>query len=319
MGVLVLVILARWDCNSGVRSPALRLHHQSSGWPCGQGLGSSQSPSNNTSDARAGVPSASTGPSWVRRAALAGDLGPHPDHPCRRTGWPWRLGPVQRVGRAPGRRERPRRANWAKVKQAAGLCLAGARYRGQDWADAAWRPVDAILRSRTRSNLCVLVPTACAADWILRHNGTIGVLHLVRRDRRHRRAAVHGNPDRPVVPGRLSARAEGAPGEEVAPSAARRRASATRFARSGILMPLSPHIGAGQRAEQALLADHWPQQQPRSPMSWAWTQHGHGRPAIRLAAAGQVPPVPDPPMRAPSASCALTRHGQTPSSARRLA
>lgn len=65
---------------------------------------------------------------------------------------------------------------WAKLKQAAGFVKTGAGYRCSDWADAAWRPVDAVLRSRARSNLFVLIPTFVAAYLIFRHNGTIGVL-----------------------------------------------------------------------------------------------------------------------------------------------
>lgn len=67
-------------------------------------------------------------------------------------------------------------ASWAKVKQAAGFVKAGVRYRGQDWADAAWKPVDAVLRSRTLSNLVVAVPTIVIAFEVLTHKGTMTLL-----------------------------------------------------------------------------------------------------------------------------------------------
>ena len=67
-------------------------------------------------------------------------------------------------------------AGRAKLKQAAGFVKTGAGYRCSDWADAAWRPVDAVLRSCTRSNLFVLIVTFVAAYLIFRHDGTIGVL-----------------------------------------------------------------------------------------------------------------------------------------------
>ena len=66
--------------------------------------------------------------------------------------------------------------NGAKLKQAAGFVLAGARYRGQDWADAASRPVDAVLRSRFLSGLFVVVPTIVVAVEVLTHKGTMTVL-----------------------------------------------------------------------------------------------------------------------------------------------
>jgi hypothetical protein len=66
--------------------------------------------------------------------------------------------------------------SWAKVKEAAGFVVAGVRYRGQDWADAAWRPVDAALRSRFLSGLFVAVPTIVVAFEVLTHKGAMTVL-----------------------------------------------------------------------------------------------------------------------------------------------
>jgi hypothetical protein len=66
-------------------------------------------------------------------------------------------------------------ANWAKLKQAAGFVLAGIRYRGQDWADTSWKPVEAVLRSRALSAMFVSVPTIVVAMAVLRAKGTITV------------------------------------------------------------------------------------------------------------------------------------------------
>ena len=65
---------------------------------------------------------------------------------------------------------------WAKIGEAVGFVQAGLRDRGQDCADAAWRPVDAVLRSRVLSNLFVIIPTGVDTYIVLRHEGTIGVL-----------------------------------------------------------------------------------------------------------------------------------------------
>jgi hypothetical protein len=65
---------------------------------------------------------------------------------------------------------------WAKVSDAAEWVITGVRYRGQDWADAAWRPVDAALRSRFLSGLFVAVPTIVVAFEVLTHKGAMTVL-----------------------------------------------------------------------------------------------------------------------------------------------
>jgi hypothetical protein len=59
---------------------------------------------------------------------------------------------------------------------ALGFLWAALRLRLRDAAKLACGPVDALLRSRTLSNLLVLVPTLMAALYILRHLGTLGVL-----------------------------------------------------------------------------------------------------------------------------------------------
>ena len=63
-----------------------------------------------------------------------------------------------------------------QIRAARGFVLAAVRYRLQDAADQAWRPVDAVLRSHTWSNLFVLIPTAWAAQFIYRYEGTLGVI-----------------------------------------------------------------------------------------------------------------------------------------------
>ena len=65
---------------------------------------------------------------------------------------------------------------WQKVKEALGFVASAIRCRCSDAADAAWTPVDAVLKSRTLSNLFVLVPTWAAAYLVLRHGGTLGVV-----------------------------------------------------------------------------------------------------------------------------------------------
>jgi hypothetical protein len=65
---------------------------------------------------------------------------------------------------------------WPKVREAVGFVASAVQYRLADAADAAWIPVDAILKSRKLSNLLVFGPTCAAALCILRHLGTLGVL-----------------------------------------------------------------------------------------------------------------------------------------------
>ena len=65
---------------------------------------------------------------------------------------------------------------WQKVREALGFVASAIRCRCSDAAEATWTPVDAVLKSRTRSNLFVLVPTWAAAYLLLRHEGTLGVV-----------------------------------------------------------------------------------------------------------------------------------------------
>jgi len=65
---------------------------------------------------------------------------------------------------------------WPKVGEALGFVASAIRCRRSDVADAAWTPVEAVLKSRTLSNLFTLTPTALAALILFRHGGTIGLL-----------------------------------------------------------------------------------------------------------------------------------------------
>ncbi len=65
---------------------------------------------------------------------------------------------------------------WQKVRDACGFVVSAVRFRLADAAEAAWTPVDAILKSRKLSNLLVFGPTWVATMFILRHLGTLGVL-----------------------------------------------------------------------------------------------------------------------------------------------
>lgn len=67
-------------------------------------------------------------------------------------------------------------ASWQKVKQAFGFLVSAVRFRLSDTSNAAWTPIDAILRSRTLSNLCVIIPTTAASSLVLRHEGMLGVI-----------------------------------------------------------------------------------------------------------------------------------------------
>lgn len=67
-------------------------------------------------------------------------------------------------------------ADWRKAREALGFVASAIRCRCSDAAQAAWTPADAVLKSRTRSNLFVLAPTWAAAYLVLRHEGTLGVV-----------------------------------------------------------------------------------------------------------------------------------------------
>ena len=65
---------------------------------------------------------------------------------------------------------------WRKVREALGFVASALKYRLADTADAAWTPVDAILKSRMLSNLLVFGPTITAALFILHQAGKTGVV-----------------------------------------------------------------------------------------------------------------------------------------------
>jgi hypothetical protein len=63
-----------------------------------------------------------------------------------------------------------------QVHAAWGFLWSAMRYRLQDAADLAWRPVDAVLSSRTLSNLFVWVPVIVTLVAIVRHDGLFGLV-----------------------------------------------------------------------------------------------------------------------------------------------
>jgi hypothetical protein len=65
---------------------------------------------------------------------------------------------------------------WAKLKQAAAFVKAGAEYRYLNITEAAWKPVDAALRSRFWTGLFVAGPTIVDTFEVLTHKGAMTVL-----------------------------------------------------------------------------------------------------------------------------------------------
>jgi hypothetical protein len=67
-------------------------------------------------------------------------------------------------------------ATWSKVKPALGFVASAIRFRLADAADLAWRPADAVLSSRTLSNLFVWGPVIATRVAIVRHDGRFGLV-----------------------------------------------------------------------------------------------------------------------------------------------
>jgi hypothetical protein len=65
---------------------------------------------------------------------------------------------------------------WPKVRQALGFVAAAIHLRLQDAADQAWRPIDAVLRSRFLSNLFIWGPVIATLVAIVRHDGRFGLV-----------------------------------------------------------------------------------------------------------------------------------------------
>jgi hypothetical protein len=63
-----------------------------------------------------------------------------------------------------------------KVRQALGFVASAVQYRLADAADLAWRPADAVLRSRTLSNLFVWGPVIVMLVAIVHHDGRFGLV-----------------------------------------------------------------------------------------------------------------------------------------------
>jgi hypothetical protein len=67
-------------------------------------------------------------------------------------------------------------ATWRKVRQALGFVAAAIKLRLADAADLAWRPADAVLGSRTLSNLFVGGPVIVVLFAIVHHDGRFGLV-----------------------------------------------------------------------------------------------------------------------------------------------
>jgi hypothetical protein len=65
---------------------------------------------------------------------------------------------------------------WPKIIEAFGFVASAIRCRCSDAAEATWTPVDAVLKSRTLSNIFVLFPTMADAAFISYHDGLDEVL-----------------------------------------------------------------------------------------------------------------------------------------------
>ncbi len=65
---------------------------------------------------------------------------------------------------------------WNKAKLAFGFVASGVRLRLADAADLAWRPADAVLGSRTLSNLFVWGPVIVTLFAIVHHDGRFGLV-----------------------------------------------------------------------------------------------------------------------------------------------
>ena len=63
-----------------------------------------------------------------------------------------------------------------QLRAAWGFLWSAVRYRLRDAADLAWRPADAVLRSRTLSNLVVVIPVLVVVLAVLRHDGQYGLV-----------------------------------------------------------------------------------------------------------------------------------------------
>jgi hypothetical protein len=65
---------------------------------------------------------------------------------------------------------------WRKAREAIGFVASAIQFRLADAADLAWRPADAVLGSRTLSNLFVWGPVIVVLVAIVRHDGRFGLV-----------------------------------------------------------------------------------------------------------------------------------------------
>jgi hypothetical protein len=100
-------------------------------------------------------------------------------------------------------------ANWAKVGQALGFAAAAVRLRLADTAEIAWQPVDAVLGSRTVSNLFVWGPVVVVHVVIVRHDGPVRASGRRPGPGRAGRFPLWRDQDRLLVAGSQASRAQG--------------------------------------------------------------------------------------------------------------
>ncbi len=98
---------------------------------------------------------------------------------------------------------------WRKVKEALGFVAAAVHYRLADAADLAWKPADAVLRSRALSNLFVSGPVIVTLFAIVHHDGRFGLEADDQDPGCTWRLPLRRDQDRPMVAPRQAAGAQG--------------------------------------------------------------------------------------------------------------
>jgi|ERR1035441_4344827 hypothetical protein len=93
---------------------------------------------------------------------------------------PRRTENIRRLARFKRLKERARKVVEGAIRrarEAAGVVAASVLYRLHDVADAAWRPVDAVLARRELSNLVATIPTLAAGLLVMRDGGICGLIN----------------------------------------------------------------------------------------------------------------------------------------------
>src|ERR1035441_206566 len=100
---------------------------------------------------------------------------------------PRRTENIRRLARFKRLKERARKVVEGAIRrarEAAGVVAASVLYRLHDVADAAWRPVDAVLARRELSNLVATIPTLAAGLLVMRDGGICGLINSRSEERR---------------------------------------------------------------------------------------------------------------------------------------